>query len=108
MKAGRLDRRVTFRRKTTKPNEFGEEVETWCDWLTVWAGKTEPRGTETVDGGEVRAAHADIWLRVRHMPDPPTPLDRMMIDGREYDIQAVREIGRRVGHEIDGTTRADG
>jgi len=107
MKGGRLDRRVTFRRKTVQPDAAGEDVEAWCDLVTVWAGKTEPRGTETVDGGETRAAHADIYIRIRHLSDAPTPLDRMVVDGREYDINAVREIQRRQGYEIDGTTRAD-
>lgn len=109
MKAGKLDRRVTIRRKTTEPDAYGEEIETWADLATVWGGKYEPRAGETVDAGEVRAANTDARVRIRHSSVfTPTPLDRMALDGIEYDITGVREIQRRRGWEIDGQARADG
>lgn len=108
MRAGKLDRRVTIRRKTITHDTYGEEIETWTDLYTVWGSKYEPRAGETVDAGELRAAHTDARIRIRHTDDAPKAEDRMIVDGLEYGITGVREIQRRQGFEIDGTSRADG
>lgn len=115
MQAGRLDRRVTLRRVTVTTNALGEAVETWGDIGTVWASKADKAADEATTArarsgtGELRAATVTTVFQVRWstLTAGLTPLDRVALDGLEYDITGLREIGRREGREIIAVARAD-
>lgn len=48
MRAGDLNSRVTFQRRVTADDGYGNEVGEWQTQFTVWAGFKPLRGTETV------------------------------------------------------------
>lgn len=95
MRAGQLDRRVTFERVSTIKNEFNEDVETWLAFVTVWARrrdgsdvvKTEILGAEQV--GAFLLAH----FTVRHSAQikTVTPIDRIKHDGHLWNIKGTKE-----------------
>ncbi len=108
MKAGALDRRVTLRRATEAANTLNERVQTWADLATVWGSKAD-----VSDGERVRAqaigSSITTRFQVRYSSISATlaPKDRVVCEGREYEVTGVKEIGRRVGVEITATARTD-
>jgi SPP1 family predicted phage head-tail adaptor len=108
MIAGPLDRRVTLRRASVKTNDFGEDVETWGDLAIVWAARAEVSNRERFAAQEVGATLvARFRVRYSQRIHDLSPLDRIMVDGREHNITGVAEIGRREGFEITAAARAD-
>lgn len=100
MRAGRLDRRITFQRFASTQDEFGQPIETWSDYATVWARVEPLRGRERF---EAQREHAEVDTRfhIRYRADI-TVLDRIAYEGDLYDIEAVIETGRHQGLEILG------
>lgn len=107
--AGSLDRRVQFRRATLADGDFGQ-VEAWVDHGSpVWASKTD-----ISDGERWRAGQAQAQITTRFgvrwsiFTAGITAKDRLVCEGREYDITSVKEIGgRRTFIEITAAARAD-
>lgn len=108
MEAGKLDRRITILRAVNTGNAFNEPVASWEPLATVWASKEDIR-----DGERIRAQtiSADITTRfqIRHstVVADVNAKDRVLCEGKTYDIFSVKEIGQRVGFEITATARAD-
>lgn len=98
MKAGKLDRRITFRSKTVVQNDFGEEEATWGDFDTVWAGYEARQGTEKDEADQLIAVTREVF-QVRYRNDLNTEMI-LVYEGIEYDILSIFEIGRREGLEI--------
>jgi len=108
MFAGKLDRRVTIRRQGTARNEFGEPTGSYADYLIVWASKRGLYSSESRKADEMGASAASVFeIRYSTEASAITPLDRLAIDGRDYDIQSIEEIGRRVGYRIIAVARTD-
>ena len=105
MRSGRLDRRLTLQRRTLIENDYGEGVETWNDLATVWAEKIPVRGFERYAAMQT-VAEVEERFKIRYRKDL-TPLDRVICDGKTYDVLGVIEIGRREGWEIYATARAE-
>lgn len=109
MKPERLDRKITLQRftYTTDPGS-GEQVKVWSTLATVWASKRDVSDSERVASAEVSAT---ITTRFQIRYDSAwvdlNPKDRLVSDGRTYEIAAVKEIGRREGLEISAAARAD-
>lgn len=107
--SGKLDRRITLERftYTTDPGS-GEQVKTWSTLATVWAAKRDVSDSERVASAEVSA---EISTRFQIRWDGSwsdlNPKDRVVYDGRTYDIVGVKELGRREGLEISANARAD-
>jgi SPP1 family predicted phage head-tail adaptor len=108
MLAGQLDRRVAVQRATTIANGFNEPVATWGTVATVWARKRDVSDKERQQAGET-AAEITTRFQVRYSGTLATlnPKDRLVCDGRTYEIWGVKELGRREGLEISATARAD-
>jgi len=106
--AGQLDRRITIERSTVTRNALNEEVRTWAPVATVWASKSDVRDEERWAAHEV-AAEVTTRFRVRWQPALAdlSPEDRVIYEGREYSINAVKEIGRREGLEITAAARTE-
>lgn len=98
MKAGRMDRRVTLRKRSVSRNAYGEQVATFSDLATVWAEKLDIAGREYFSAQQVQASVTTRW-RIRWRDDV-TVLDRISYDGAEHDIKNIAELGRRQGLEI--------
>ncbi len=105
LRAGALDRRVTLRAKSLANDASGQAIETWADLATVWAEKRDLRGREYLAAQAVNA-EVETLFRIRWRSDV-TPANRLTYDGKDYDIAAVAEIGRREGLELRCTARAD-
>lgn len=107
--AGALDRRIVVQRAALAANEFNEPIETWSTFATVWARKADATAGEAYRAQEV-GAEITTRFTVRWSSDTATidPRDRISFDGREYNIVAVRDIGRQRWREIDAVARAQG
>lgn|SRR5574337_65813 len=105
MNAGKMDRRITLQRKSEAQDSFGEAIGTWTDIATVWAEVAPLTGKERWAAQQVKA-EADTLFRIHYLPGL-TPLDRVLYNGKTYDVYSVIEIGRRKGHEITALTRAE-
>lgn len=105
LNSGMLDRQLTIRTVTYANDAAGQPVETWADGDTVWAQRDDKDGREASGSGE-RAAEVDAVFIIRYRDDV-TPVNRVSIDGREYDVVSVLEIGRREGLEISARARAE-
>jgi SPP1 family predicted phage head-tail adaptor len=102
-----LDRRVAIQRKTVTESASGEPIETWAPLATVWAQILPDRGRERHATRQLIGT-AVTMLRTRYRADLAlTVQDRLVFDGKTWDIHDVREIGRHDFHEIDATARAD-
>ena len=106
IRSGRLDKRITIQRKTTTPNDYGELIETWVDLVTVWAIYLPARGSERF-AAQQQIAEIDTVFRIRYRQGV-TAMDRIVYNGRTYDIKAVVDMcGRKDGIELYAKTRAE-
>jgi SPP1 family predicted phage head-tail adaptor len=110
MRAGKLDRRITIQRATETRDGFNNVTLTWPGTViaTVWASKEDVRDSERFSSQEV-GAEITTRFQIRWSSDVENvnPKDRVVYDGRPYDIVAVKEIGRREGLEITASARSD-
>lgn len=109
MQSAKLDRKITIERFTyTTDSGSGEQIKTWSTLATPWASKKDVSDSERVASAEVSA---EIGTRFQIRYDSSwsdlNPKDRVVYDGRTYDISAVKEINRREGLEISAIARAD-
>jgi len=106
--AGDLDRRIIIQRATVTKGTHNADVETWIVLARVWAGKKDVSDRERVAAAEVAAEITTRFvIRWSSVVEDVGPRDRVVYDGRIYDISAVKEIGRRDGLEISAAARAD-
>lgn len=117
--AGKLDRRITIRRQAQARDAHGEPIKDnlghpvleWCDMTTVAASKTDIRDAERIAAQQVGSTVTSRFvIRWSGRVDDLTPRDRLRYphdDGPEWQIVAVKEIGRREGLEITAAARND-
>lgn len=104
MRLGKLNKRITVRRASAPTrNAMNEPVEVWGDLGKFWAEQIDQRPTESWKAGQTAAQVERVW-RVRWHARTATisPSDRLVCDGREFQIIGVTEVGRRFGIEIVG------
>ena len=108
MDAGKLDRRVQFRRFTLTDDGF-TTVETWADHgAPVWASRRDVSDRERMAAMEVSATITTRFqVRWSSFTAGITPKDRLTCEGAEYEITGIKELGRRQGFEITASVRAD-
>lgn len=108
MQAGRLDRRVTIRRAVASVNEMNENVPLWTNLATVWASVVPVKDGEQYARGETLSSKLSRFtIRYSSMVADVDPRDRLIYEGREYEIHGVKEVDRRVGLEITAAARAE-
>lgn len=108
MRAGKLDRRITIQRKPVTQSDSGQEVVTWVDVATVWAEKINVKGLERFAVQQlIGQALMTFRFRWSVTVSEITSTHRILLDGRDFDITDVREIGRRQGIEIDALARSE-
>lgn len=100
MDAGLLDRRAwLYHRALTRDTTTGEQIESWpTPYASVWAEKRDLRSREFLAARSVNA-ELTTTFRIRHNPDV-LMTDRIVYAGKSYAINAIAEIGRRDGLEI--------
>jgi len=108
MTAGKLDRRVQFRRATVIHDGL-QNVETWSDHgAPVWANRKDVSDGEKMAAGWMEATSvARFTVRSSEFTRALTPKDRLTTDGRDYDILGIKELGRRDWLEITALARVD-
>ncbi len=107
--AGKMDRRITLERFVTSVDQHNEPVLLWSALATRAASYEPISDGERFRAGET-AATASARFVIRHSSTVAglNPKDRLIFDGRTWQILHVKEIGRREGIEISATVRADG
>ncbi|WP_415402890.1 head-tail adaptor protein [Tateyamaria sp. SN3-11] len=75
-------------------------TKTWTPIQTVRAEKVVQTVAEEL-AGFGNAAAGDITLRIRFLDDLKTA-DRITLDGADYDLEQITELGRRHGQELRG------
>lgn len=113
MQSERLDRRITLQRSTDTQDEYGSPVKAWADLATVWANykpvSDGEKFSERLNGGEVAATlSARFAVRYDSAWADLNPKDRLIFEGRLFDIANVKEVhGRRAFLEITASERTD-
>jgi SPP1 family predicted phage head-tail adaptor len=109
MTAGRLDRRVQFRRSVLADDGLSM-VETFANHgAPVWASKRELSDAERFRAGEVQAhITARFVVRYSAFTESITAKDRLVCDGQEFEITGIKETEkRRTFLEISAAARDD-
>lgn len=108
MQAGKLDRRIRLERATESRDAFNNAIKDWSTLATVWASKQDVRDSERLAAQEV-GAEITTRFQIRWSSEVAdiSPLDRLVYEGKTYDIAAVKEIGRREGLEVTAAARAE-
>lgn len=92
----------------TPGGPFNEPADAWVALAEVNAQVTDASAGETYRAQEVGA---EIGTRFRVIWSPEMadvePHDRVVFDGREYNITAARNVGRRKWREFDAVARAE-
>lgn len=104
-----LDRKIRIERATYERDALGQKIETWTELVTLHASWRRASAKETLASAEVSATASDIFeIRWSSAWADVGPMDRIVYNGRIYDIQAApAEIGRREGLRIGALARAE-
>ena len=96
MTASNLDRRVQFRRAVLVDDGF-QTVEEWHDHgEPVWAAKRDVSDAERWNAGRVQATITTRFtIRWSEFSADLSPTDRLICEGREYEITGVKETAER-------------
>lgn len=106
IRAGLLDRRIRIERRVERVDDSGQVVLDWVKRAEVWA-RVEPLGGRENFGQDQFVATGDLRFTIRWRSDV-TPLERIVYDGREYDIVTVADVGRREALLVVGSARTEG
>jgi len=92
MRAGRLNKRVQFQRRTLTQDVSGATVSTYAPFATVWASVRTPGGFERL-AGEVESVRTILThqVQVRAGSVTPKPSDRILWSGRVLEILSVAD-----------------
>ncbi len=101
MRAGTLERTIVLERSTTTRNATGAAVETWAPVATLRAQVVQIAEEFIRDTG--KAAETIMTFRTRYIA--ASLADRIVYQGRIFDIAQIKEIGRRRGLEIRAVAR---
>ena len=103
-----LDRPISILRATAAPGLFNEPLESWSVLAEVAADVTDASAGESYRAQQVGA---EIGTRFRIIWSPEVadvnPCDRVVFEGRHYNITVVRDLGRHKWREIDAVARAE-
>ncbi len=98
MKAGKLDRRVQIKVKTSTRDSFGAEILTYSVLATVWAEVVPVSGREYFAAAQF-IPEASLKIRIRFREDFDETA-KIFYDGIDYDILYIAEVGRADGLEV--------
>ncbi len=110
MRIPKLDHRITIQRNTPTTNTYNEPVESWGDYITVWASRRDASAREGYKAAEVGSEiTARFTIRYSSETATITAKDRVILqDGLTYEIVAApRETVRNKWIELDCVARAD-
>jgi SPP1 family predicted phage head-tail adaptor len=98
MRAGELNRRVTFQSRSTGQDSTGGQLLTWVDVVTVWAGIQPLSGRELFAAQAVNSEVTHL-IKVRYQVQFVNPkvvaAMRMVYNGRIFNLHASMIIEER-------------
>jgi SPP1 family predicted phage head-tail adaptor len=108
LQAGKLDRRICIKRNYPTKDGYNADVDDWRELATVWAARLNISDGERFRAGETMAT-LSARFQIRWSPSVADvdPRDRIVFEGRTFDIAGVKELGRREGLEITAAARAE-
>jgi len=89
MRAGSLRHRVSVEHFTSTQNEYGEPVETWSEFLEIWAAREDLTGREYFSSQQVNA-EVTTRFRTRYVPGLSAKM-RLNDAGTFYEILSVQD-----------------
>lgn len=95
MKAGELDRFVEIEALTEGQTPSGEVSQTWATYAQAWAKMRPTRGTEAAQD-EALYGWEMVDFTIRWVAGITSKM-RLLYDGKHYNIQSVKELGRNEG-----------
>ena len=103
---GLADRRITIQSLSVVQDAAGQPIETWDGTVTVWSRLINQTGGERFTAQQVIGSSV-ITFRIRYRDGLDVKQNRVLYDGHEYDIHAIRELGRREAIELDCSARSE-
>lgn len=108
MRAGRRDRLIEIQASYVVRDDAGEQIVVWATTASEWAEKVENHGAERFAAQQLAgAAVRSFRFLWNDATKTITVLDRIMYEGRPFDILDVREIGYHEGIEVDCKTAGE-
>ena len=109
VRAGSFDTRVQFQRATVTDDGFSTVEAFSAHGSPVWAMKKDVSDAEKWRADQVSAVISSRFqVRYSTFTAALTPADRMVCNGRTYDISGIKELeGRKRVFEITAAARAD-
>jgi len=98
MRAGKLEKTITIERVTTTVDDYGTPIEGWATFATVRTQVIQSSTEEFMKGWGASTEAATVF-RIRHL-DGITPADRVLYQGRAFDLKEIKELGRREGLDL--------
>jgi SPP1 family predicted phage head-tail adaptor len=89
VRAGNLDRRIVIQSATTAQDQYGEPIETWSTYATLWAERNDLRGTEFFAARQI-ANQIVTAFRVRWRTDID-PRMKVVDGATTFDIDSIIE-----------------
>ena len=96
--AGNLDRRIILKRRTVEKDRYGAEIEAWTEYADT-RGERVTNSARDFLRAEGEGSETAAVFRVRWRPDVSLE-DQASVDGRDFDIVEIVEIGRKRGLEL--------
>ncbi len=93
MRAGQLRHRLTLQSLSRVQDAYGEAVETWTDYATVWGSLSPGRGREFQHAHQIHA-EIEYEAHIRYRDDVK-PTDRVIADGRTFEVVSIRDFDLR-------------
>ena len=95
MRIGELDRRITLQNYSASVNTYGEQIESYSDYRTVWA-KVDFDGSSQSDEFDRITAISKVKYFIRNIDlTNLSEKTRISYDSKLYYIQAINEIEGR-------------
>jgi len=88
MPSGNFDKRAAIQTRSTSVDAGGNVTPTWTTAETRWASLEDSSGRELYRA-QKNDATVDAVIELRVQYDGLAPEDRLVIDGRTFDVKAV-------------------
>jgi len=110
IQAGRLTRTITLQTATeTQDPSNGAVLIDWTAIAESLPAEWLPASTREAYQAQQRlAAYIDGVFRIRYRARPQPETQRIVFEGRTYDIKPAIELGVREGWDIPAVARAEG
>jgi len=103
MNFGRLDRRISLQSQAVSVSGNGERTAgAWTSYATNVPAEERQQSAREIMASGTEQAQITMAFIIRYREDVTTR-HRAVYNGDIYDIEAVREIGRREGLELQCT-----